>query len=381
MRVFVVGAGPGGVSAALELSRGGADVWLAEKEAWPRPKTCGDGISPHALAELSELGVSARGEVKLSSAFISTPGGHAFRGSWPAKKPWGTILERRDFDAALVAAAVSSGTRFLPSSRVERIQPCPDGVEILVRAGGSQTQHFTADAAIVAEGATGRLAQHLGFPAYRSRLVALRGYVVSERPLAPEYGIFYERAISPGYGWIFPLDDRHANVGIIVDDCRLRRLGGNLRMLLDRWLESNELPRNILGDRVRIDGVEGGIIPSGRSRRSMSRVFLVGDAAGVADPFTAEGISQAIVSGRLAARSLLESRHVEEARSRFERDISIFDRNERAARALRVTFNTAIGLFAKHAASKRSFADTLSTLAFFSKTGFVDFVGSLLRAW
>jgi flavin-dependent dehydrogenase len=101
----------------------------------------------------------------------------------------------------------------------------------------------------------------------------------------------------------------------------------------------------------------------------------------VADPFTAEGIYQALHSARLLVDALERSRDPAAAGKRYERALRIFDRNEAAARALRATFGLAIEPYAKHAATHAAFADHLNTDVFFPKRSFLSFVWRLTRAW
>jgi len=376
MRAVVVGAGPGGASAALALAKAGAGVELVDKAVWPRAKTCGDGVSPLAIAELRQLGAAFAPGLRLRQARVSTPGGTEFRGAWPQATPWGTIVERRNFDAALVDAAIDAGARFSPATRARAIAPSGHGVAVTVTAGGAERE-LHADVAVVAEGAQGSLAKALGFPPYRSRVVAIRAYARTHRRLPAEYGLFYDRFVSPGYGWIFPVDEGRANVGVCVDERVLARSGGNLRALLHRWLRENHVARGLFDEDPALEDERGGLIPSGRGRRSRGHVFLVGDAAGVADPFTAEGISEAIKSGRLVAQALTESSDVDEARTRYERDLRSLDRNEHAARALRTTFSVCIEPYARYAARHPAFADRLMTDVFFAKPHWAKFLWGL----
>lgn len=378
MRAIVVGAGPGGAVAALELARAGAEVSLVERHAWPRPKTCGDGISPLGVQLGRASGVEIEGEVRLEQARVTTPRETAFRGGWPAATPWGTTIERHAFDALLVDAAVAAGARFVPGTTVRALANEDEAIVATLASGGRE-ETLRADVAILAEGATGSLATRLGFPPYRSRLVALRGYTDAPRALAQEYGLFYDRLVSPGYGWIFPIGERRANVGIAVDEKLLARRGGDLRALLHRWMAESRFARELLGPKPQLDDVRGGVIPTGRKRRTAGRVFLIGDAAGVADPFTAEGIYEAMHSGHLAARAVAETANLERARTRYERDLRVFDRNERTARALRATFDLAIEPYAWRAARSPKFAGRLNTDAFWPKSSFVRFMYDLTR--
>jgi geranylgeranyl reductase family protein len=376
MRVVIAGAGPGGASAAIALARAGATVDLVERSAWPRAKTCGDGVSPLAIRTLHEIGVTVAPALELRRALVHTPRGTAFRGGWPDATPWGTIIERRAFDAQLVDAAIRAGATFVPATEVRAIADEPDGVAVTVRANGAE-RVLRADAAIVADGASGSLAKQLGFPPHRSRTIALRAYAPSRLALTAEYGLFYDRGLSPGYGWIFPVAERRANVGICVDERALARSGGDMRALLRRWLAQNRVARELLGDAPELESVSGGIIPSGRARRVRGRVFLIGDAAGVADPFTAEGIYEAIESGRLVAGALTAGDGVPAAAARYESALSGLDRNERAARALRATFNLSIEPYARYAALRPRFADRLMTDVFFAKPEFPKMMWNL----
>jgi geranylgeranyl reductase family protein len=376
VKVAIVGAGPGGATAALALARAGATVELIEKSAWPRAKTCGDGISPLAIAALHALGVDVTPNLELRAALVATPRGTYFRGGWPAATPWGTIVERRVFDASLVDAAIVAGANFRPATTVRTIHMSDR--DVAVTCVTNQTESVMhADAVIVADGASGVLAKQLGFPAHRSRVVAIRAYADARNDLRAEYGLFYDRLLSPGYGWIFPIGRRRANVGICVDDATLVRAGGNARVLLGRWLSENPVARATFGAQAVLEDERGGVIPSGRRRRSNGRVLLVGDAAGVADPFTAEGIYEAISSARHAADALIAVPDVAAAGHSYERSLTALDRNERSARLLRATFNVAIEPYARYAAGHTAFADRLMTDVFFAKPGWAQLLWHL----
>ena len=366
MRAIVIGAGPAGASAAIALARNGAEVELIEKSAWPRAKTCGDGVSPLAIRELDKLGATFTHGLQLRRALIATPRGTSFRGGWPAATPWGTIVERRVFDAELVDAAQRAGATFVPATTVRSIVSHETHVDAIVAAEGRE-RPVRADVAIVAEGATGKLAASLGFPEYRSRVIALRAYAQSQRPLDAEYELFYDRLLSPGYGWIFPLTERRANIGVCVDERTLARAGGDLRAVLRRWLRENPIARETFAADVALEDVRGGVIPSGRASHASGRVFLAGDAAGTADPFTAEGIFEAIHSGALIAQALAGPGSIAAARERYETSLRGLVGNERVARALRATFAVAIEPYARYAAGHARFADRLMTDVFFTK--------------
>ena len=382
MRVVVVGAGPAGSSAAIELARAGAEVRLIERSTWPRAKTCGDGISPDGVRVATSLGVDLTDRVPLAFGTMSAPSRVVFRGGWPAELPWGAIVERRDFDNRLVQAAIAAGAQFEPGTTVRAIEPTDRGARITTRRAGSTTDVITdADAVVLAEGATGGLAAAAGFGKHRSRLIALRGYVRADRDLEPSFGLHFDRAVVPGYAWIFPLDARHANVGILVDSDFSRR-DPDLRGVLERWLHESPVAQESLGPRPIVERVSGGVIPTGRLRRTSGAIFAAGDAAGVADPFSAEGIAQSMTCGRAAARALIDARgDVAAAARSYRRSLGAFDANARASRRMRAVFRYVVDPLSQRAARRPALAQHLSSEGFFRKESVASFLLGIVRTW
>jgi len=380
MRVLIIGAGPAGAAAAIELARSGAEVQVVEKAAWPRSKTCGDGISPPGVREARALGLSLEDRRPLELGEISTPRGYRFRSGWNPETPWGTIVERTDFDARLMALAVAAGARFDDRTTVSAIEPGSDGPGARF-AGGVNGRGERYDAIVLSEGATGGLAAKLGFGSHRTRLVALRGYAEAPRALDPVFGLYFDRGVSPGYGWIFPLDERRANVGVLVDEGAVRRRGGDLRGILGGWLATSPVAKSILGNGPALTGVSGGVIPTGRRGRVRAGVFLAGDAAGVADPFSAEGIYQAMATGRAAARSLIVHGPTRRAGRAYAAALRPFDRNAREAYRLRLGFDFVIDPMGKRAMERPALAHHFSASGFFMKESLPAFLWGIARTW
>jgi geranylgeranyl reductase family protein len=362
MRVAIIGSGPAGSAAAIELARAGADVSIFEKAALPRPKTCGDGLTPASVVQLRELGIALEDRTPLDVTLITSPGEREVRAGWPAGMPAGTTMERMAFDARLLEGAVRAGARVYERTAIKDLAT------------------LDADAVLLAEGATGGLAAARGFPPYRSRLVALRGYVDVAHDVPAEYAVHYAAPLTPGYAWIFPVAPRRVNVGLAVD-ARVARASGDLRALLRTWVRTSSHARAIVGDAAQIVDVTGGVIPSGRAKRYEANVFLIGDAAGVADPLSAEGVSQALASGRDAARALIAAGgDGAVAGPAYERALRRFDRNERQARRMRALFRLGGEVLVRRAAQRPRLAQYLVETGYFLKNDAGWFGGTLVRA-
>jgi flavin-dependent dehydrogenase len=130
-----------------------------------------------------------------------------------------------------------------------------------------------------------------------------------------------------------------------------------------------------------VHDVSGGVIPTGRRLRVRGGVFAVGDAAGVADPFSAEGIFQAMGSGRAAAAALVEHGPSRRAERSYAKALVRFDRNAREARRLRLGFAVVIDAMVKRAVDRPALAQHLSANGFFMKESLPSFLWGIARTW
>src|SRR5450759_2276430 len=156
---IVVGAGPAGSVAALELARCGARVALTDKAHFPRDKACGDLIGPRGVALLGELGIAPAGAVPLGDmAVIGPSGGRVVLPAVPGRTYPGTAwaLPRKTFDDVLYRAAIGAGAEAI-TARVRGVEV--DQGEALVQLGDGGC--FRADTVIGADGATSTVAAAL----------------------------------------------------------------------------------------------------------------------------------------------------------------------------------------------------------------------------
>jgi len=294
--VAVIGAGPAGCAAARVLAQGGAKTVLLERERLPRYKTCGGGLV-HRAVRAAGVDLTPVVERPFSEATINL---HSIGQRFLARRPY-TIVSmtmRARLDQHLANAAVDAGAELRSPCGVRHGVLESGGVNLETDGG-----RLTAGIVIGADGALGETAKWAGWRAEddgRLLAPALEYEVTVDEPTMQRVGAearFDIGTVPWGYAWVFP--KKH---GLSIGVFSSRRGVHDLRHHVDVYLARLGIDRPRAVDR------HGYVIPLGPRRRlARGPVVLVGDAAGVADPVTAEGISNALVSGRLAAEAILSS--------------------------------------------------------------------------
>lgn len=310
--VVIVGAGPGGSAAAHYLARHGLDVLLLDKFDFPRDKTCGDGLTPRALSVLDDMGLLkdlTRAGWRINTASVVAPGGKAVTSPMPKPRAAGwpdysLILPRLTLDNIILNRALKSGARFRGEVHVTGITRA--GNEVIV-AGEYHGRSFSARArlVIVATGANVRLPLQMGLlkrpPA---AALAARAYYENLSALSDGFHFRFDGVPLPGYGWVFPTSTSTANLGVVLWPNRSRQ--PNPRAALEAFAENPNLQPMIAGAR-RVSPIKGYPIRSDFATAPTfgERVLLVGEAAGLVNPLTGEGIDYALESGRIAGEHLI----------------------------------------------------------------------------
>jgi len=288
----VVGAGPAGSTAAYRLAREGASVLLLDRARFPRDKPCGGGLTGRALKHLpfSVAPVVEDEADRLELRF-------RYRSSFERRSsdPLVLLTQRRLLDAYLVEQAATAGADFRDGVRVDAISASEHGVELTV-AGRA----IAAETLIGADGANGVTGRALGLGADIEHGVALEGNIRYDAADRARYAgrLVCELGVVPGgYGWVFPKRD-HVNVGI----GGWQSQGPRLRELLRRLCEAHGLPFE------RVESLRGHRLPlrSPGTRLSLGRAALAGDAAGLVDPLSGDGMYEAFLSSNLVASAVLD---------------------------------------------------------------------------
>jgi len=306
--VVVVGAGPAGSAAAIELARSGLDVIVVDRAVFPRDKICGDGLTTGALRQLEHLGLDPGAVASWQDAtdcWVTSPSDVTVHFPLPrGQGRFAAVARRRDLDAALVDLARAAGADVREGVAVTDTVESDDGVTVTTDAGRIEARWCVA-----ADGAWSpvRKALDLAPPGYRGEWHAFRQYFtnVSARA-ATELVVWFEPDLLPGYAWSFPLADGTANVGFGI----LRDQGSyKVNDMGPLWRELLTRPhvRDFLGPDATPEGPHRAWpIPARVDRIALSheRTLFVGDAAAATDPMTGEGIGQALLTGRWAAESI-----------------------------------------------------------------------------
>jgi len=283
--VVVVGAGPAGCAAALDLCLKGRSVLLMDKKNFPRHKACGGALTIKTVKALPfSIGPVARQkcyDLVLGKGIRHTQTIHS-------RHPVAVMTERSEFDSYFLDQAIRAGARFAVADAIRGIREEQDSVVIDTGA-----ERITARYAIGADGANSLVRKLTGDADWVKKGFALEGSVdCSGRHLPPmefDFG-----AVDDGYGWIFPKGD-HIGVGLYTSSPALKLKKESLVDYAHTALKTNAVS-NISGG----FGCFGGEMYRPHSKK----IFLVGDAAGFCDPFLGEGLYNAIKSGQAAAHAI-----------------------------------------------------------------------------
>jgi len=326
--VAVVGGGPAGAAAAIELRRGGRSVTLVDKARFPRDKICGDGLTTGALRMLERLGLDP-GTVAswqdVADVVVTSPSGRSVTFPLPrGQGTYGAVARRFDLDAALLDVARSAGAEVREGQAVTGAEELEDRVVLSVE--GDLDVH--ARYAVAADGMWSPMRKHLGAatPGYLGEWHAFRQYFTGVGPRAArELFVWFEADLLPGYAWSFPLPGGGANVGFGI-----QRHGGKVERVQDMkdlWPQLLQRPhiREVLGPHAEPEGPHRAWpIPARVDRAVLAtrRTLFVGDAAAASDVMTGEGIGQALLTGVLAAEAITEGRlDAQRVRSTYERSV------------------------------------------------------------
>ena len=315
---IVVGGGPGGSTTAAFLAAKGRKVLILDKEKWPRDKTCGDAISGKSVGVLRELGMtdavekSDHGEVVGLS--FSSPNGTLvsipFKGS-DGQIAKGYVCRRMVYDNMLWQNAKKKCDAYEGMQATAVVRENGKVVGVKARSKEGQEFEFRGKIIIGADGVSSLVAREIRGPDVDPdhTCVAYRGYYSGIKGMNGMLEIHFVKSIMPGYFWIFPLENGLANVGVGMIMSDMKKGNVNLQKAMLDAIAQNPLFKERFAGANLVSPIGAWSLPFGSKKRVVSadNVLLVGDAAGLVDPFSGEGIGNAMLSGKIAAQAADEA--------------------------------------------------------------------------
>jgi len=317
--VVVVGAGPAGCSAAIYCHRAGLKVALLEARTFPRDKICGDGLAGKCFPILTELGLweslKTLPHGNTHGVIFSSPKGDVVRIPYaPEDAPPadGMVIRRKVLDNFLFEHVKSLGIPTREKFKATEVLS-EDGKVVGVAGevfGSGIREEYRAKIVIGADGWNSMVAKSVGsyFEESDHWCLAMRQYWSGVGGLTENIELHFLDDVMPGYFWIFPLENGEANVGLGILETVRKERNMDLREVMAKIVQHPRF-KDRFQNATPLERGASWPLPLGSKRRKSygDGFMLIGDAASLIDPFSGEGIGQAMHSGRFAAQVAAEA--------------------------------------------------------------------------
>ncbi len=326
--VAIIGAGPAGCVCALQLAKTNLKIALIEKETFPRDKICGDALSADVINQLTKLDAELLSKFEAehfkkasNGVRFFSPNGKSIdidfnsekttsskpvRRGGNGKTAAGYIVKRIDFDNFLFEEVKNCNN----ISIIENTKIIDVSVEAEFVLLKTRDSNFKAKFVVGADGANSIINRKLTNNKLdkNHHCAGLRQYFENVTGFHEQNHIelhFYKELL-PGYFWIFPLPNNQANVGLGMLSSEVSKQNLNLKEKLNEIITTHPNIKDRFANAKPLETIQGFGLPIGSKKKQLSgnRFLLLGDAANLIDPFTGEGIGNAIRSGRIAAEHI-----------------------------------------------------------------------------
>lgn len=322
--ICIVGGGPAGLTTALYLAKFGLASTVIEKSTFPRDKICGDAFSGKVSWALRNLDAPFETEVhqqnfQLASwgvKFYGTKNNELnvpFKLNYNTKedKAPGFIAKRKDFDFFLYQKASNNPLiEILENTNVCEFSRNENSI---ILASKNKAKVFETKILIAADGPYSKIAKDLmNFHISDDyNCLGLRAYYNNVDDLDKDgfIELHFLEELLPGYFWIFPLPNGGANVGAGIRTDLMRHKKINLKKAFQKIVDEHPIISKRFKNAQLVDDIKFHGLPLGGMHRKISsnNLMLIGDAAGLVDPFTGEGIGNAMISGKIAAETIAKA--------------------------------------------------------------------------
>jgi geranylgeranyl reductase family protein len=330
--LIIVGGGPAGATAALYAKRAGLHTLLVDKATFPRDKICGDGLSGKSITILQDL--------NLLEKIRELPGALVHRIVFTSPAHDELVIDLRESNLSQIFFGFVIRRQILDQFMLEQarrvLDTCIEGFQVKdliwqdgcvkgirgAKKGEEDTEYY-GRIVLGADGTNSIVARKSGLYQHDPQhwVVALRQYYRNVDCHSDQIELHFTDEVTPGYFWIFPLEDGQANVGIGMLHTSIKRRGVDLRKALRAAIESPTFRNHFTHAEV-VEEPVGWNLPIGSKHRRMTGngFMLLGDAAGLIDPFTGEGIGNALYSAKFAVQAAQRALNTNDVSDKFLRD-------------------------------------------------------------
>ena len=318
--LIIVGAGPAGTSAALYGNRLGLQTLLLDKSKFPRDKTCGDDLSGKSVKILDDLNL-VEGVNKLDGSIIKR-----IIFANPKHSECELLLDKSlnkdHISHGYVIPRITFDNYMLEQAK--KVSDVEEGffvkdllfddkrvVGVSGKTDNGDRKEYRANIVLGADGPNSIVSKKAGL--YQMGMdhtaVGIRCYYENVKDLTDQIELHYVEEINPGYFWIFPAGKNRANIGVGLLKSIVKKESRKLSEIMTKIIESDHF-KDRFSDAVPIEKPTGWNLPLGSIKRKNhgEGFLLLGDAAGLVDPFTGEGIGNAMVSGLIAAETAAQAK-------------------------------------------------------------------------
>jgi geranylgeranyl reductase family protein len=318
-KITIIGAGPGGATTALFLAKAGIKTLLIDKAIFPRDKICGDALSGKVVEVLKKLDpaiildfVQEENQIGSYGVNFIAPNLQVLHVPFGTNKDKlknapGFLSKRVHFDNYLIDIVKSNPLiELIENCSVNNFQKTKSGWKLI-----SDNYEIDTELLIDASGAQSLFARHQAGIAKDDKhyCAGLRAYYKNVKGLDPENYIelHFLKEFLPGYLWIFPLPNGEANVGVGMRSDVISKKKINLKKEMLNIIKTYPALKERFIDAELVDDIKGFGLPLGSKKRKISgdNYILIGDAASLIDPFTGEGIGNAMICGMKAAETII----------------------------------------------------------------------------
>jgi len=320
--VIIIGAGPAGIISALQLAKKDYNIALIEKKSFTKDKICGDALSLDVVNQLNLIDENLAFRFKNFANKIETKGVKIIAPSYESfdipfsykgKQKDAYVAKRIDFDNFLFSELKQFiNITILENTKVFDLNIDDDRVEISYINSDKETIILSSDILVGADGAQSFVSKKLLKTKQDKNHYSygVRNYYENVTGFNDDNYIelHFLKEILPGYLWIFPLPSNQVNVGIGMLSKYVSKKNINLRKTLKEVIKNHPEFKDRFKNATALETQKAYGLPLGNPKRKISgnRFVLLGDAAGLIDPFSGEGVGNAIRSGRVSAKHINE---------------------------------------------------------------------------